>query len=309
MADVIIFQRHYQRRGTAAAWSLANPTLAEGEIGYETDTKKWKFGDGATAWNALVYKIDDAPIDGTEYVRKDGAWASAAGGGGDSFSSTSYILREDFDRGFSTSTATGTSFVTTQALPVVYESTAGISTYAASVSGGPGVVSLSTGTSSSGYSNCFITAGLRIVLGGGEMRIRYRFRLPNLSDATNTYTVLFGLRDMISGTSTDLVNAIYSHGINSGNWQLLTRNSGTTTTVNGTAGPSANTWTTLEFVINAAASNIELFADGVSMGSSSTNIPTVALGVQALITKSVGTTARTLQLDLAQVKQTLTTAR
>lgn len=43
------------RRGTAAAWTSANPTLAQGEAGWETDTNKLKFGDGATAWNALGY--------------------------------------------------------------------------------------------------------------------------------------------------------------------------------------------------------------------------------------------------------------
>lgn len=43
------------RRGTAAAWTSANPTLAAGEAGLETDTGKIKYGDGATAWTALAY--------------------------------------------------------------------------------------------------------------------------------------------------------------------------------------------------------------------------------------------------------------
>lgn len=43
------------RRGTAAAWTAANPTLAAGEPGYETDTGLLKVGDGATAWNGLAY--------------------------------------------------------------------------------------------------------------------------------------------------------------------------------------------------------------------------------------------------------------
>lgn len=45
-----------QRRDTAAAWTAANPVLFEGEAGHETNTGKWKLGDGATAWNALPYK-------------------------------------------------------------------------------------------------------------------------------------------------------------------------------------------------------------------------------------------------------------
>lgn len=43
------------RRGTAADWTSANPTLASGEGGFETDTKKLKLGDGSTAWNSLAY--------------------------------------------------------------------------------------------------------------------------------------------------------------------------------------------------------------------------------------------------------------
>ncbi len=43
------------RRGTAAAWTAANPVLAQGEAGLETDTGKLKYGDGATAWSSLAY--------------------------------------------------------------------------------------------------------------------------------------------------------------------------------------------------------------------------------------------------------------
>jgi len=42
------------RRGTAAQWSSANPILASGEFGYETDTGKFKIGDGTTAWNSIA---------------------------------------------------------------------------------------------------------------------------------------------------------------------------------------------------------------------------------------------------------------
>jgi len=43
------------RRDTASAWTSANPTLAQGELGLETDTSKLKSGDGTTAWTSLTY--------------------------------------------------------------------------------------------------------------------------------------------------------------------------------------------------------------------------------------------------------------
>ncbi len=43
------------RRGTASSWTSANPTLAAGEWGFETDTGKVKIGTGATAWTSLSY--------------------------------------------------------------------------------------------------------------------------------------------------------------------------------------------------------------------------------------------------------------
>ena len=44
-----------QRVDTASAWTTANPTLLSGEIGWESDTKKYKIGDGSTAWASLTY--------------------------------------------------------------------------------------------------------------------------------------------------------------------------------------------------------------------------------------------------------------
>jgi hypothetical protein len=45
------------RNGTAAQWASANPTLAVGELGVETDTNKFKVGTGSTAWNSLSYSV------------------------------------------------------------------------------------------------------------------------------------------------------------------------------------------------------------------------------------------------------------
>ena len=51
-----------QRRGTAAQWTAANPTLAAGEIGFETDTNKFKMGNGSSTWTALTYFANSAIV-------------------------------------------------------------------------------------------------------------------------------------------------------------------------------------------------------------------------------------------------------
>ena len=55
------------RRDTASNWTSNNPTLANGEFAIESDTTKYKIGDGSTAWTSLAYgglgSIDTAIID------------------------------------------------------------------------------------------------------------------------------------------------------------------------------------------------------------------------------------------------------
>lgn len=43
------------RRGTFLEWEASNPLLAEGELGLETDTAKFKIGNGVDVWNDLEY--------------------------------------------------------------------------------------------------------------------------------------------------------------------------------------------------------------------------------------------------------------
>jgi len=46
------------RRDTSANWASADPVMAQGELGIETNTNKVKAGDGSTAWSSLTYLID-----------------------------------------------------------------------------------------------------------------------------------------------------------------------------------------------------------------------------------------------------------
>ena len=45
------------RRDTAANWTSTNPTLAPGEVGFETDTGYVKIGSGSATWASLPYSV------------------------------------------------------------------------------------------------------------------------------------------------------------------------------------------------------------------------------------------------------------
>lgn len=64
-----------QRHDTSANWSTINPVLALGEMGVETDTNKFKFGDGTTSYNELPYAAGEGGGtggSGTTITSKDG---------------------------------------------------------------------------------------------------------------------------------------------------------------------------------------------------------------------------------------------
>jgi hypothetical protein len=60
------------RRDAAAAWASANPVLGSGEVGFESDTRKFKIGNGSTAWNSLSYVVAASNLTGTVAVANGG---------------------------------------------------------------------------------------------------------------------------------------------------------------------------------------------------------------------------------------------
>jgi hypothetical protein len=51
------------RRDTAANWTSTNPTLASGEIGFDTTNNQIKIGNGSTAWSTLAYASGGASVE------------------------------------------------------------------------------------------------------------------------------------------------------------------------------------------------------------------------------------------------------
>ena len=97
-----------QRRGTAAQWTSANPILNAGEMGWESDTNKFKIGDGTNHWADLDYFADINstvnPAFGTSIVF-EGATA-------DSYETTLQVTDPTADRTITFPDATGTVALT-----------------------------------------------------------------------------------------------------------------------------------------------------------------------------------------------------
>lgn len=72
MSDNTQYVRLQLRQDTTENWNSANPILLEGEMGYNTDTKQFKIGNGINSWNTLDYykipinynDIDNKPVIG-----------------------------------------------------------------------------------------------------------------------------------------------------------------------------------------------------------------------------------------------------
>ena len=100
--------RMQQRRGTASQWTSANPILNGGEIGWESDTNKFKIGDGTNHWDDLDYFIDANstvnPSFGTSIVF-EGATA-------DSYETTLQVTDPTADRTITLPNASGTVITT-----------------------------------------------------------------------------------------------------------------------------------------------------------------------------------------------------
>jgi hypothetical protein len=100
--------RMQQRRGTASQWTSANPVLNAGEMGWESDSNKFKIGDGTNHWADLDYFIDANstvnPSFGTSIVF-EGATA-------DSYETTLQVTDPTADRTITLPDVTGTVITT-----------------------------------------------------------------------------------------------------------------------------------------------------------------------------------------------------
>jgi hypothetical protein len=177
-----------------------------------------------------------------------------------------------------------------------------------------GVLELDTGASSTGAAIRYLggvtsgtgTAGFK--LGGGLLTMEWSVRVEDLSTAGERYSFMLGLFST-TATQVDAVRFIYNDSINAGNWTISTINASTVTNTDSGIAVAADTWYKLRAVVNAAATSVEYFINDVSVGTVTTNIPTVNIAPRASMAKTVGTAARMVYVDYFRLYQRLTSSR
>ena len=96
--------RMQQRRGTASQWTTANPILNAGEIGWESDTNKFKIGDGTNHWADVDYFIDSNSTANPSF----GSSITFEGSTANEYETTLAITDPTADRTITLPNATGT---------------------------------------------------------------------------------------------------------------------------------------------------------------------------------------------------------
>jgi len=172
----------------------------------------------------------------------------------------------------------------------------------------PGIMSLGTGTTNTGYAYIQtggVTALIAFLFGGGVYTIEGDIYITTLSDGTETYALRFGFGDGLSGAPVDGAYFYYTDVGGGGatpNWHRNTVSNSVLTSTDTGVAAVAGVWTRLKIVVNADATSVEYFINGVSVGSNVTNIPSGAgrnTGAICTLIKSAGTTARIVNIDWA----------
>ena len=166
-----------------------------------------------------------------------------------------------------------------------------------------GIASLATGTTTTGRANVLTPTLDQIVPGFGRIAFSAIVRTPaSLSDGTNRYGIKVGL-GTLSGSIVDATGASfrYRDNINSGKWQLMTTDSGSTQTFTDSGVTvAADTWYRFEIFVNANATQIQYYLNGTLVATDTATLQSgssITLGAQVMLLKSLGTTSRICYVD------------
>jgi hypothetical protein len=195
---------------------------------------------------------------------------------------------------------------------------AATSAQATNDAGRVGLVRSTTGTTATGRTSVN-TGSSAVRLGGGAWVYEKSFNIITTSNSTERYQYLVGFFDAY--TAANQVDGVYflydEGGVSTGstasvNWQCVTTSNSTRTFTNTATAVTQGTWVTLRIEVNAAANQVVFKVNGTTVATHTTNIPSGSgreTGFGWLLIKSVGTTARTVDVDYLSAISALTTTR
>jgi hypothetical protein len=181
----------------------------------------------------------------------------------------------------------------------------------------PGVIQLSCGTTTTGRCG-LLGLGGSVVFGGGAVTFGSVVNIYALSDGTNTFTVRTGLGDRADTEPNDGAYFRYTHSVNGGRWQAVTRSNDSETVADTGISATANTdgfsaMHRFEVLVNAAGTSVDFKIDGTLVATNVATIPTGAARATSLLPlaliASAGTGFRIAYLDAYWCTITFTTAR
>jgi hypothetical protein len=180
-----------------------------------------------------------------------------------------------------------------------------------------GVAGASTVTSSTGIGYLAKNNNNASVIFGTGTAYKIGFRaalITALSDGTQTYTITFGFHDnpATAGDATDGAYFRYTHSVNGGRWEAVTRSNTTETAQDTTISPTADTFQVFHIEVNSDATEAKFYINGVLRNTITTNIPSGSgrlTNISFKIEKSAGTTERYFLLDWFDLIASRTTPR
>lgn len=181
----------------------------------------------------------------------------------------------------------------------------------------PGVWSLQTGTTTSGYASLISSnQDDNLAIGGGLTTFEAIVSLTTLGNVTDNYDYLAGIRsapytfDVSPG---DGIYFSYKYSVNGGNWTFNGTKTGIGTVSRDTGIPVvADQFYRLTWILNAAGTSVQAYVDGVACGDAiTTTIPatTKKMGLFYIVKKSAGTTNVVTNLDATSFSIILNTPR